>query len=219
MKWINNLASETGQLTPMGWGVGLGALGLGALFRRRGGDRMDPSRLYNNMYQPFGQTEAGGMIKNELRNFDRRTEQGLGTFQRVAASGQPTIADFIGASYAQGGTGLRGRQQADQVRRSGLAAATGAYNQYRIGRDSYKGSLLNQMALGQSRQQGLAMQRAGAQNAYEASRPGLGSVLSYFGEGLLDQGMTGLRSPLEKYMRSGQDEVRWSPNMMWGRPI
>ena len=134
--------------------------------------------------RPFEDTFIGRRLVSELEGYDDKTRSAFGDFQRLASSGQPTIADFLGASFAQGGGGNRARLQQQQVRQAGQAAAFGAYSGYRRHRDAGKQQLLAQLAAGQAQQQQFALGQAGlgaGVHAAHAARPGLGNLISGIG--------------------------------------
>ena len=199
------LAGAAG-LTPLGWGVGLGLTGIGMgmkALRNKGSGARGYENLYGDYYRPFDSTKAGMQIQGELDSFDVDTERGLGDFQRVTTAGAPTIGDFIGASYAQGGRGLRARQLSQQHTRSAMAAAAGGYNDFRRQRDGYKGNLLNMMMSGQARQQSLAhMQSSAALPYQQQARQGTG-ILGTIGGSLLAHGFGSAMEPKNKWTGSG----------------
>ena len=167
-------------------GIAVGASVLGSLFEPR---RNRPSNFTNSFRQPFGETQAGQELYGELDGFEEDTQAGFGRFQRLASAGAPTIGDLLGASYAQGGRGILGRQQAAASQQAARGAAFQGYSQFRQQRSQQRQQLLSVIAGAEGnygQQQLQAGQLAGSQYQYDRNNS-VGRLLGGAGAGALGQ--------------------------------
>lgn len=108
----------------MPWGqiavAGISALpGLISLFR--GGRQSQPQMT------PFGNSEYGKSLRDQMGALDRRIGSAYQDFSRVAHSVTPSISDLIGVSHARGGSGSVALAQRNAAMQQNLSAAYQGY--------------------------------------------------------------------------------------------